>query len=48
MDQIINSVKLSLAKIDPQVVKMALVLLSLLLFVLGAGAPAVGGGINGH
>jgi hypothetical protein len=46
MDRFITSAKLSLTKVDPRFVKLVLLVISLVLFVLGAGAPAAGGGIG--
>jgi hypothetical protein len=37
----------SLSKVDSNVIKLVVVLVSLTLFVLGAGAPASDGGIGG-
>jgi hypothetical protein len=38
---------MSLSKVDSNVIKLVVVLVSLTLFVLGAGAPASDGGIGG-
>jgi hypothetical protein len=46
MERIITSAKLNLSKLDPRYVKLVLLLISLVLFVLGAGAPSAGGGIG--
>ena len=42
----INRITLAVSKYDQRHVKLALIILSLALFVIGAGAPAVGGEIG--
>jgi hypothetical protein len=42
----INHIALTVSKVDQRHVKLALVFISLALFVIGAGAPAVGGEIG--
>ncbi len=46
MNNKLNQLKLNLARIDSRHVRLALVILSLALFVLGAGAPDTGGGLG--
>jgi hypothetical protein len=41
-----NRAVLSLSKFDQKHVRLALIILSLALFVIGAGAPAIGGEIG--
>jgi hypothetical protein len=41
-----NRIALTVSKYDQRHVKLALIILSLALFVIGAGAPAVGGEIG--
>ena len=43
----IRDLRLVLGRLDRRHVQLALVILSLVLFVLGAGAPDVGGGSGG-
>jgi len=47
MQTITNSIKSNAAKLDAQKVKFILVLITLTLFVLGAGAPGTPGGFGG-
>ncbi len=47
MDRMINGLNLRLARVDQRHVRLVLVLLSLALFVLSAGAPGEGGGSGG-
>jgi hypothetical protein len=42
----LNRIALTVSKYDQRHVKLALIILSLALFVIGAGAPAVGGEIG--
>jgi hypothetical protein len=42
-----NSIKSNAAKLDAQKIKLILVLVTLALFVLGAGAPGTPGGFGG-
>jgi hypothetical protein len=42
----ISRITLAISKVDQRHVKLALVFISLALFVIGAGAPAVGGEIG--
>ena len=42
-----NQLKLGIARLDSRHVRLVLVILSLVLFVLGAGAPEMGGDLNG-
>lgn len=42
-----NQFVLSLSKIDRNVIRLVILVISLTLFVLGAGAPAGDGGIGG-
>lgn len=46
MEYRIFQLKLSLARLDMRYVRLAMVLLSLTLFVLGAGAPDMGGDLG--
>jgi len=47
METIANSIKSNAAKLDAQKIKLVLVLITLVLFVLGAGAPGTPGGFGG-
>jgi hypothetical protein len=47
METINNSIKANAAKLDAQKIKLILVLVTLALFVLGAGAPGTPGGFGG-
>jgi hypothetical protein len=47
METITNSLKSNVAKLDAQKIKLILVLVTLALFVLGAGAPGTPGGFGG-
>jgi hypothetical protein len=47
METINNSIKLNAVKLDAQKIKLILVLVTLALFVLGAGAPGTPGGFGG-
>jgi len=42
----LNQIVSTLSKIDQRHVRLALIILSLALFVIGAGAPAIGGEIG--
>jgi hypothetical protein len=42
----INHIVLSISKVDQRHFKLALIFISLALFVIGAGAPACGGEIG--
>jgi len=42
----LNQIVSTLSKIDQRHVRLALIILSLTLFVIGAGAPAIGGEIG--
>jgi hypothetical protein len=42
-----KSITSSIASVDPRVVRMAVTLGTLVLFVLAAGAPGAAGGIGG-
>jgi hypothetical protein len=46
MNYKLNQLKLNLARVDSRHVRLALIILSLALFVLGAGAPDTGGGLG--
>jgi hypothetical protein len=46
MEYKIHQFKLRLARLDSSHVRLAMVILSLALFVLGAGAPEMGGGLG--
>ena len=46
MEYKVNQFKLGLARFDPRYVRFALIILSLTLFVLGAGAPDMGGDLG--
>ena len=48
MNKTIQKLTLSLSKIDRRHLQLMLVLLTLGLLVIGAGAPAVSGGAGGH
>ena len=47
MTRIINNLSLTLARLDHRHIRLGLVVLSLVLFVLGAGAPGDEGGVSG-
>lgn len=47
MEKSIRQISLNLGKMDQRNIRLVLVILSLILFVIGAGAPATGGGIGG-
>jgi hypothetical protein len=47
MNNKFNQLKLGIARLDSRHVRLALVILSLTLFVLGAGAPEAGGAWGG-
>jgi len=42
----LNRIALTVSKLDQQHVRLVLIILSLALFVIGAGAPAIGGEIG--
>jgi hypothetical protein len=42
----LNRIALTVSKLDQSHVRLALIFLSLALFVIGAGAPAIGGEIG--
>jgi len=42
----LNRIALTVSKFDQQHVRLVLIILSLALFVIGAGAPAIGGEIG--
>jgi len=42
----LNRINLTVSKFDQRHVRLALIILSLALFVIGAGAPAIGGEIG--
>jgi hypothetical protein len=42
----LNRITLTVSKFDQRHVRLALIILSLALFVIGAGAPAIGGEIG--
>ncbi len=46
MNYRISQLKLGLARLDMRYVRLVMVLLSLTLFVLGAGAPDMGGDLG--
>ena len=46
MEYRISQLKIGLAHLDMRYVRLAMVLLSLTLFVLGAGAPDMGGDLG--
>ena len=46
MEYKLHQLKLGIARLDSRYVRLALVLLSLTLFVLGAGAPDMGGDLG--
>jgi hypothetical protein len=47
MESIIRRTTLSLSHLDSRTIRLLLVLLTLILFILGAGAPGAGGGFSG-
>jgi len=47
MDIIIRSLKTNLAWLDASKIKLVLIVVTLILFVLGAGAPGTPGGFGG-
>jgi hypothetical protein len=46
MKNYFNQIVLSVSKLEQQHVRLALIILSLALFVIGAGAPEIGGEIG--
>ena len=42
----LNHIALTVSKFDQRHIRLALIILSLALFVIGAGAPAIGGEIG--
>lgn len=47
MDRYLNEIKLVFARLDRRHVQLILLILTLILFVLGAGAPGAGGDVSG-
>jgi hypothetical protein len=47
MDKIIRQISLDLGNLNSQHLRLLLIILSLILFVLGAGAPTTPGGFGG-
>jgi hypothetical protein len=47
MDHLIRKYSLNLGQLDNRHVRLILVILSLILFILGAGAPGTGSGVGG-
>jgi hypothetical protein len=47
MDHFTSKLSLNLGKLDNRHVRLILVILSLILFILGAGAPGTGSGVGG-
>ena len=47
MERYIREIGLTLGKMDARYIRLILVLLTLILFVLGAGAPGTSGGFSG-
>lgn len=46
MENIVRELNLTIIKLDPRYIRLIIVLVTLILFVLGAGAPGTGGGIG--
>jgi len=46
MNNQLNRIALAISKFDQRHIRLALIILSLALFVIGAGAPAIGGEIG--
>jgi hypothetical protein len=46
MERTLTAAKLNLSKVDHRTVRLILAIISLSLFVLGAGAPGAGGGFG--
>ncbi len=44
MENIVRNLSLNAAKMDSRYLRLVLVVLTLILFVIGAGAPQAGGG----
>ena len=47
MENIVRNLSLNAAKMDSRHLRLVLVVLTLILFVIGAGAPQAGGGFGG-
>jgi hypothetical protein len=47
MESKIREIGLSLGKLDTRYIRLIIVLITLILFVLGAGAPGIDGGFSG-
>lgn len=47
MDRYLNEFKLVFARLDRRHVQLFILILTLILFVLGAGAPGAGGDVSG-
>lgn len=47
MDRYLNEFKLVFASLDRRHVQLFILILTLILFVLGAGAPGAGGDVSG-
>ena len=47
MNTQLTQLKLGAARLNPRYVRLILVIISLILFALGAGAPEGGGGLSG-
>jgi hypothetical protein len=47
MENIVRNISLNASKLDSRSVRLVLVILTLIMFVIGAGAPMSGGGFGG-
>jgi hypothetical protein len=47
MENLVRNLSLNAAKLDSRSVRLILVLLTLIMFIIGAGAPMSGGGFGG-
>jgi hypothetical protein len=47
MRNFVRSLSLNAVKMDSRYLRLILVVLTLIMFVIGAGAPMIGGGIGG-
>jgi len=47
MNRLISKLSLNFGQLDNRHVRLILVILSLILFILGAGAPGTGSGVGG-
>jgi hypothetical protein len=47
MENLVRNLSLNAANLDSRSVRLVLVILTLIMFVIGAGAPLAGGGFGG-